>query len=60
MPTYIVTARKQIAQTFLVEADTPTEAKRLVREGDDRIDAVGFDEIYPQPTPTIMSCAEDN
>lgn len=59
MPTFAVTARKQIAQTFLVEAKNATEAKRLVREGDDRIDAVGFDEIFPQPTPTIMSCKLD-
>lgn len=59
MPRYAITARKQISQTFLVEADTATEAKRMVRDGDDRIDAVGFDEIYPQPTPTIMACKED-
>lgn len=60
MPTFVVTARKQIAQTFLVEADTATDAKRLVRDGDERIDAIGFDEIYPQPTPTIMACVRDD
>ena len=59
MPIFVVTARKQIAQTFLVEAENATEAKRLVRDGDDRIDAVGFDEIYPQPKITIMACNED-
>ncbi len=60
MPIFVVTARKQIAQTFLVDAENATEAKRLVREGDDRIDAIGFDEIYPQPAPKIMACCEDN
>lgn len=59
MPTYAVTIRKQIAQTFLVEADNITEAKQLARDGDERCNAVGFDEIYPQPTPTVMSAHLD-
>lgn len=59
MPVYIVTARKQIAQTFLVEAETATLAKQMVRDGDDRIDAVGFEEIFPQQTPKIMACQKD-
>lgn len=36
MPVYVVTIRKQIAQTFLVDAMNATEAKKLARGGDDR------------------------
>lgn len=59
MPVYAIQLRKQISQSLTVEAKNAAEAKKLAREGSDRCDWDGLDEIYPQPTPTVMSCVED-
>ena len=56
---YSVTVRKQIHQTYLVEAGSLSEAKQMARDQDARLDSIGFDEIYPQPRPVVVEAKLD-